>query len=161
VVRLSFGNTPTEPAAAVVTVLEANLDDISPQIVGYFIDRALALGALDVFTAPVQMKKNRPGLLLTVLCNPGDAECLSSLFFAETTTLGVRIRQEIRQCLERKFSVVQSPWGEVRIKLGSRDGQITNCAPEYEDCRRIAEAHQIPLKTVMQEALRCYRNDNA
>jgi hypothetical protein len=102
------------------------------------------------------MKKSRPGLLLTVLCRPEDTDRLAALLFAETTTLGVRIHQEVRQCVARHHESVQTPWGEVRVKLGSIGDDVTNCAPEYEDCRRLAAEHKIPLKTVMQEAVRLY-----
>jgi uncharacterized protein (TIGR00299 family) protein len=164
VVRLTVGEAEASaPAAGVpvkdcaaVTVIEVNLDDISSQVIGYAIERLLAEGALDVFTTPIQMKKSRPGLLLTVLCRPQDTDRLASILFAETTTLGVRIRQEARQCLDRRHVSVLTPWGEVRMKLGSAGEQVTNCAPEYEDCRRIAAQHKIPLKTVLQETVRIY-----
>jgi hypothetical protein len=163
VVRLTVGEAASAMVhsaagaeAETVTVLETNLDDVSPQVVGYVFERALAAGALDVFTTPVQMKKSRPGMLLTVLCRPEDAERLAALLFAETTTLGVRRRQETRQCLARRHASVQTPWGEVRIKLGSLGSELLNCAPEYEDCRRIAAERHIPLKTVMREAVRLY-----
>jgi hypothetical protein len=167
VVRLTLGEADASalgssvaalsvPSSEIVTVLEANLDDISPQVIGYLIDRALAEGALDVFSTPVQMKKTRPGLLVTILCRPEDSDRLAGLLFSETTTLGVRLRQEARQCLPRRHVHVQTPWGEVRVKLGSLRGNVTHYAPEYEDCRRIAMEHRIPLKTVMQEAVRLY-----
>ncbi len=157
VLRLTLGEAEsTEATADTVTVLEANLDDVNPQVVGYVIDRALAAGALDVFTIPVQMKKSRPGLLLTILCRPADSDKLAQLMFSETTTIGVRLRQETRQCLTRRHISVETRWGTVRLKLASLNGTITNFAPEYEDCRRLAETQQIPLKTVMQEAVRLY-----
>jgi pyridinium-3,5-bisthiocarboxylic acid mononucleotide nickel chelatase len=139
-----------------VTVLEANLDDLNPQVFGYVMDRLLEEGALDAFGMPVQMKKSRPGTLLTVLCRPEDADRLTQLIFTETTTLGVRRREEDRQILARRWENVGTPWGEVRIKVASMNGTVTNCAPEYEDCRRIAEEHHVPLKTVIQEAARAY-----
>jgi hypothetical protein len=139
-----------------ISVLEANLDDLNPQVFGYVMDRLLEEGALDVFGIPVQMKKNRPGTLLTVLCKAKDATKLTQLIFAETTTLGVRQRDEIRQTLARRWENVRTPWGEVRIKIASMNGTVTNYAPEYEDCRRIAAEHHVPLKTVMQEAARVY-----
>jgi uncharacterized protein (DUF111 family) len=140
----------------VITVLEANLDDLNPQVFGYVMDRLLERGALDVFGVPVQMKKNRPGMLMTVLCKPSDASVLTDILFAETTTLGVRRREEARQTLARRWEQVRTPWGEVRIKIASMNGTITNYAPEYEDCRRIAAEQHVPLKTVMQEATRAY-----
>ena len=139
-----------------VSVLEANLDDLNPQVFGYVMDRLLEEGSLDVFGMPVQMKKSRPGTLLTVLCKPEDAEKLAQLIFSETTTLGVRRREESRQTLARRWESVRIEWGEVRIKIASMNGTVTNYAPEYEDCRRIAAEHHVPLKTVMQEAARAY-----
>ena len=160
VVRLTVGEAASTLAAKtasdVVTVLEANLDDLNPQVFGYVMDRLLEEGALDVFGIPVQMKKNRPGTLLTALCKPEDASKLAQLIFTETTTLGVRRRDEVRQTLARRWENVRTPWGEVRIKIASMNGTVTNYAPEYEDCRRIAAEHQVPLKTVMQEAARQY-----
>jgi uncharacterized protein (TIGR00299 family) protein len=139
-----------------VAVLEANLDDLNPQVFGYVLERALAEGALDVFGTPVQMKKNRPGMLLTVLSRPEDVEKITKLVFAETTTLGIRIREERRQVLARRSVEVQTPWGKVRMKLANLNGTVANFAPEYEDCRRIASERGIPLKQVMQEASRAY-----
>ncbi|HWY21759.1 MAG TPA: nickel pincer cofactor biosynthesis protein LarC [Candidatus Acidoferrum sp.] len=161
VVRLTVGETVTTALAAktaseTITVLEANLDDLNPQVFGYVMDRLLEEGALDAFGMPVQMKKNRPGTLLTVLCKPEDACKLTLLIFTETTTLGVRRRDEMRQSLARRWESVGTPWGEVRIKIASMNGTVTNYAPEYEDCRRIATEHHVPLKTVMQEAARAY-----
>jgi hypothetical protein len=161
VVRLTVGENAQNALAAktasdTITVLEANLDDLNPQVFGYVIDRLLEEGALDVFGKPVQMKKNRPGMILTVLCKPPDAARLTQIVFAETTTLGVRRRDEIRQTLARRWESVATPWGEVRIKIASMNGTVTNYAPEYEDCRRIAAEHHVPLKSVMQEAARAY-----
>jgi uncharacterized protein (TIGR00299 family) protein len=162
VVRLTVGEAASpsaaEAASETVTVLEANLDDLNPQVFGYVMGRLLEEGALDAFGMPVQMKKNRPGTLLTVLCKPEDASELTQLIFAETTTLGVRRRDEVRQTLARRWEKVQTPWGEVRIKIASLNGTVTNYAPEYEDCRRIAAEHHVALKTVMQEATRAYTN---
>jgi pyridinium-3,5-bisthiocarboxylic acid mononucleotide nickel chelatase len=151
-VPASFSKCASEPVA----VLEANLDDLNPQVFGYVLDRLLEDGALDAFAVPVQMKKNRPGILLTVLCKPEDAAKMTHLIFTETTTLGVRRRDEVRQILARRWQSVTTPWGDVRIKIGSMNGTVTNYAPEYEDCRRIAAQHHLPLKTVMQEATRAY-----
>jgi uncharacterized protein (TIGR00299 family) protein len=139
-----------------ITVLEANLDDLSPQVLAYAMERLLAEGALDVFTIPVQMKKSRPGALLTVLAKTEDANRLTKLIFAETTTLGVRRREEERQTLSRRWESVDTTWGRVRIKIASMNGSISNYAPEYEDCRTLAEAHHVPLKQVIEEAVRAY-----
>jgi pyridinium-3,5-bisthiocarboxylic acid mononucleotide nickel chelatase len=159
VVRLVIGDVakPLDKVnSETISVLEANIDDLNPQVFGYVLDRLLQEGALDVFGVPVQMKKNRPGTLLTVLCKSEDAGKLTQLIFAETTTLGVRQRQEVRQTLARRWENVRTQWGEVRIKIASMNGTVTNYAPEYEDCRRIAAEHHVPLKTVMQEATRAY-----
>ncbi len=134
-------------------MLEANLDDLNPQVFGYVMDRLLEAGALDVFGTPVQMKKNRPGTLLTVLAKPQDTNNLTQIIFAETTTLGVRRREEQRQALNRKWQTVGTKFGDVRMKVASMNGSVTSYAPEYEDCRRIAAEQRVPLKTVMQEAV--------
>jgi uncharacterized protein (TIGR00299 family) protein len=165
VVRLTVGEVasslaasffPNKTASELITVLEANLDDLNPQVFGYVMDRLLEEGALDAFGMPVQMKKNRPGTLLTVLCKPEDSSKLTQIIFTETTTLGVRGRNEVRQTLARRWENVRTQWGEVRIKIASMNGTITNYAPEYEDCRRIAAEHRVPLKEVMSEAVRLY-----
>ena len=160
VVRLSVGESLAEHALPFATeeisVLEANLDDMTPQVFGYVMERVLEQGALDVFATPVQMKKNRPGTLLTVLCRPQDTRRLTELIFSETTTLGVRMRQESRARLARRHVSVETKWGEVRMKVANINGSISNYAPEYEDCRRIAEERHLPLKTVMQEAIKMY-----
>ena len=161
VVRLTIGDASAAMLAAkteqeTITVLEANLDDLNPQVFGYVMDRLLEEGALDAFAMPVQMKKNRPGALLTVLCRPQDAEKLTQLIFAETTTLGVRRREEQRQVLARRWENVHTPWGDVRIKIASMNGTVTNYAPEYEDCRKIAAEHHVPLKNVMNRAVEEY-----
>jgi len=160
VVRLTIGEAQAELSETVaqetITVLEANLDDLNPQVFGYVMDRLLQEGALDVFGVPVQMKKGRPGMLLTVLAKSEDADRFAAMVFAETTTLGVRRREEKRQTLARKWVAVGTEWGEVRIKVASMNGTVTNYAPEYEDCKKIADAHQVPLKQVMQEAMLKY-----
>jgi pyridinium-3,5-bisthiocarboxylic acid mononucleotide nickel chelatase len=147
---------PTRTEVETISVLEANLDDLNPQVFGYVMDRLLEAGALDVFGTPVLMKKNRPGTLLTILAKPEDAEKLAQIVFAETTTLGVRQRREQRQALARRWELVSTRFGDVRIKIASMNGSVTHYAPEYEDCRRIASEQRVPLKTVMQEALREY-----
>jgi len=140
-----------------IRVIEANLDDLNPQVYGYFLERALAAGAWDVFTTPIQMKKNRPGTLLTVLCNPADESKFQDLFFAETTTLGVRSHTTQRRCLPREWESVSTRYGEVRMKIARVDGQVVQVSPEYEDCRKLAEAKSVPLQHVMQEALHSWR----
>jgi uncharacterized protein (DUF111 family) len=139
-----------------ITVLEANVDDMTPQVFGYVMEQALQNGALDAFGTPVQMKKSRPGMLLTVLCRTEDSQGLTKLILAETTTLGVRMRKESRAALTRRHVSVSTKWGEVRMKLANLNGSISNYAPEYEDCRQIAKEQKVPLKTVMQEAIKVY-----
>lgn len=133
-------------------MVEANLDDMNPQLCGFFAERAFAAGALDVFFAPVQMKKNRPGILLSVLCRPEQRDTMMDLFFQETTTLGVRCYEVLRRALEREWVPVSTAYGEVRIKVSRRNGRIVNFSPEYDDCQRLAVQSAVPLKTVLQEA---------
>lgn len=164
VLRLTIGETLEHHAALLpeetISILEANVDDMTPQLFGYVMERTLQEGALDAFATSVQMKKNRPGMLLTVLCRPEDAGRLTKLIFAETTTLGVRMREEKRAALKRRHLAVPTRWGEIRMKVANLNGSVSNYAPEYEDCRRIAEEQHIPLKTVMQEAIRIYLERN-
>ncbi|MGA8489866.1 MAG: nickel pincer cofactor biosynthesis protein LarC, partial [Terriglobales bacterium] len=162
VVRLTIGEGQpmlmAEIPSDTITVLEANIDDLNPQVFGYVMDRLLEEGALDAFGVPVQMKKNRPGMLLTVLCHTEDALKLTDLIFMETSTLGVRQREEKRQALAREWVTVATRWGDVRVKVASMNGTVTNYSPEYEDCRRIATECHVPLKSVMQEVLQLYMN---
>ena len=164
VVRLTLGDSQAEfiqPPQDTVTVLEANIDDLNPQVFGYVVEQLLAAGALDTFGMPVQMKKGRPGMLLTVLARPEDSNRLTQILFTETTTLGVRRREEQRCILDRQFEVVHTRWGDVRMKIASLDGKVTNYAPEFEDCRHLAAKYHIPLKQVMQEALHIYLETSA
>ena len=166
VLRLSVGETAAatftagragaSQAEEDLAILETNLDDLNPQLIGYLVDLALAEGALDVFTTAVQMKKNRPGTLLTVLARPEQEEKLRGLLFRESSTMGIRTRHEKRHALSRRHEAVITRWGEVRMKIANLNGTMSQCAPEYEDCRRIAIEHRVPLKTVMQEAIRLY-----
>jgi hypothetical protein len=135
-----------------VVVLETNLDDMNPQIYGYFAGCALAAGALDVFSTPVQMKKNRPGQQVTVICEPASEERLTDLIFRETTTLGVRRTMAARRTLKRELITVETPLGPIRMKVARLNGRILNAAPEYEDCQRVARERGVPLKQVLAEA---------
>ncbi len=157
VLRLMVGEAAEKRSTAeseTIRVLEANLDDMNPQIYGYFLERALAAGALDVFTTPVQMKKNRPGMLVTVLCRPQDEANFHEMLFAETTTLGVRSYTAERRVLARQWDTVQTAFGEVRIKVATLNGHIRQASPEFEDCRKLAEAMSVPLQRVMEAALK-------
>ena len=156
VLRLLIGeNTASEKGehwGAPVTVIEMNVDDMSPQIYGYFAERALTAGALDVFSTPAQMKKNRPGLLVTLLSEAENASRLIDLAFRETTTIGVRTHEVRRKTLEREIVTVETAFGEVRMKLARMNGSVVNATPEYEDCQRIAAERKAPLKRVIAEA---------
>jgi uncharacterized protein (TIGR00299 family) protein len=137
-----------------IRVIEANLDDLNPQVYGYFTEKALAAGALDVFTTPVQMKKGRPGTLLTLLCKPEDARKLTDLVFDETTTFGLRSYTAERRILPREWQSVQTRFGEVRMKIARVNGKVLQVSPEYEDCRKLAEKEKVALREVMDEAMR-------
>ncbi len=129
-----------------IAVVETNLDDINAEILGAFVEKAFAAGALDVFHTPIQMKKNRPGVLLTVLCAEGDADRFS-----------VRRHLAERRKLRREFVTVTTPWGEVAVKLGKLDGKTVQAAPEFESCKKIAEKARVPLKSVYEAASRALK----
>jgi hypothetical protein len=136
-----------------VAVLETNLDDISAEILGHFVERAQVEGALDVFHTPIQMKKNRPGVLLTVLCAVADADKFTELMLRETSAFGVRRYTAERRKLQREFVAVKTTYGEVTVKLGKLDGKVLHAAPEFESCKKLAEQAGIPLKQVYEAAL--------
>lgn len=156
VLRLMLGerqdNEPGEYWGAPVTVIETNVDDMSPQIYGYFAGRAMAAGALDVFSTPALMKKNRPGLLVTILSEPEKVASLIDLLFRETTTIGVRSYEVHRKTLARELVTVKTEFGDVHMKLSRMNGSLLNATPEYDDCQRIAAARGVPLKQVMAAA---------
>jgi len=160
VLRIMVGETAEKSVAGFdeeIAVIEANLDDMNPQIYGYFLEKALAAGALDVYTTAVQMKKNRPGVLLTVLCKPEDVQTLMGLIFAETTTFGARTYRAARRVLPREWVRVATSYGEVRVKVSRVNGSVLHVAPEFEDCKKIAEQKNVPLQNVIAEAMRSYR----
>jgi hypothetical protein len=164
VLRIMLGESAEKAVAGFdeeISVIEANLDDMNPQIYGYFLEKALAAGALDVYTTPVQMKKNRPGTLLTLLCKPSDTQTLMSLIFAETTTFGARTYSAQRRTLPRESVSVHTKFGDVRIKLSRVNGSIRHIAPEYEDCRKLATEKNIPLHQVIDEAVRAFESSGA
>ena len=159
--RVLVGEEEDEAAASQlqrIVVLECEIDDMNPQIFGLLMDRLHEAGALDVFYAPIQMKKNRPGTLVTVVALPEHREALSGIVFRETTTLGVRFREMDRERLDREQVDVQTPLGVVRFKVARRGGEqgILNAAPEFEDCVRLAEEHKLPVKEVQAMATRAY-----
>lgn len=154
VVEASSGSRPGDEQ---VVVIETNIDDMNPQAYGFVMERAFALGALDVFLAPVQMKKDRPGILLTVLAKPDDAEALIDVLLRETTTLGVRYYNANRRILDRVVESVATEYGAVRIKVARDGGRTLHFQPEYEDCKRLAEQARVPLLEVQDAARAAYR----
>ncbi len=159
VMRLTVGEVSQQTdieTHETIRVLEANIDDMNPQIYGYFLEKALATGALDVFTTPVQMKKSRPGTLITVLCRPHEEEKFHEMLFAETTTLGIRSTLAHRRVLPREWVKVRTPYGEVRVKVARVGGQVRQASPEFEDCRKLAEEKNVPLQKVIDEAMKAW-----
>ena len=156
VLRVLIGEADSTAPSHSVVVIEADIDDMNPQIFGVLMDRLLAEGALDVFYTPIQMKKNRPGTLLSIVATPDARERLTSIVFRETTTIGVRYREMTRECLDRETVSVETPLGAVRFKIARRDGEVLNASPEFEDCARIADATGTPLKDVQAAAMKSY-----
>ena len=159
VLRISLGEPQTEAAVSPeeqVAVIDATIDDMSPQIYGYFQEKALEAGALDVYSTPVQMKKNRPAQKITCVCAPEDVDRLAELIFRETTTIGVRYTVARRKTLQREFLQVQTPYGAVTMKLSLLDGRTVNFVPEFEDCRALAAQKQVALKEIQAAAVHAY-----
>ncbi len=149
----SAASTEGEGPPTTIAVLEANIDDMSPELFPHIIEGALKTGALDAFSIPVTGKKGRPAQLLTILSPLAKQDALTRFLFRETSTLGVRHRTTARAVAERAWVEVELPWGRVRVKTGTFEGKLTNLAPEYEDCRRLAEESGVPLKGVLEAAL--------
>jgi hypothetical protein len=156
VLRVLVGRAAEQPSAERVTVIECEIDDMNPQIFGVAMDRLYAAGALDVFYVPVQMKKNRPGTLLTVVAPPERRSTLADIIFRETTTIGLRHYDVDRECLEREIVSIDTPIGAVRFKVAWRDGRIVNAVPEFDDCARLAAASNLPVKEVQTIAVTAY-----
>lgn len=152
--RVLIGKTTAAPEAVAVTVIEANIDDLSPEIAAFAVERLFDAGALDVTLQPVQMKKGRPGLLLRVIARPETREELAAVVFAETSTFGLRMYAAERRVQPRRWVDVQTPHGAVRMKISGQGWY----APEYEDCRRLALQAGVPLKEIVAEAVRAYLN---
>ena len=158
VLRAVFGNSVNSARSVhdwetdVVAVLETNLDDINAEILGHIVEKALAVGALDVFHIPIQMKKNRPGVLLTILCAANDEDRFTQLLLRETSAFGVRRSHCERRKLKREVISVKTHFGAVEVKIGKLDGKVIQASPEFESCRRIAEEKQMPIKEVYQAA---------
>ncbi len=166
VLRAVVGELVVETAAAgeenyatdTVTQIETNIDDLSPEITGSLLDRLLAAGALDAFFTPVQMKKNRPGVLLTLLCEAGAVAAMSKLIFEETSSFGVRLSEKRRLKLERRIETVQTPHGAVEVKLGfDGKGKLLQAAPEFESCKTVAERTGQPVREIYLAAMQAFR----
>jgi uncharacterized protein (TIGR00299 family) protein len=156
VLRVLLGTADSSAVAASVVVIEAEIDDMNPQIFGVLMDRLLEEGALDVFYTPIQMKKNRPGTLLSIVAAPETRERLTATVFRETTTIGVRYAEMRRECLDRETVSVDTPYGPVAVKIARRNGQLLNASPEFEDCARIAAARGAPVKDVHAAAIKAF-----
>ncbi|HEV8714243.1 MAG TPA: nickel pincer cofactor biosynthesis protein LarC [Candidatus Binatia bacterium] len=155
--RVLVGDTGETPREEQLLVLETNIDDLNPELYEHVMERLFAAGARDVFLAPIQMKKNRPGVLLWVLGEIADRDKLSTIIFAESSTLGIRSYPVTRVALRRESKEVVTPYGGVRVKLAhGPDGRV-NVAPEYEDCKRLAREQEVPLKLIYEAAVRSAR----
>jgi len=156
VVRVLIGASDASVSSHTVTVIEAEIDDMNPQIFGVVMEQLLAEGALDVFYTPIQMKKNRPGTLLSVIATPATRERLTATIFRETTTIGVRYRDMTRECLERETKTIVTPFGPIRFKVALRGGEVLNAAPEFDDCVRAATATGKSIKDIQAAATKAW-----
>jgi uncharacterized protein (TIGR00299 family) protein len=152
VLRLIIGEAGPEVGADVVSVIETNLDDVTPEVVAYALERLLTAGALDAYATPIQMKKGRPATMISAICSPSDADDLARILFAETSTLGVRIHDTRRRILARDTITVATRWGDVAVKLSFEGDRRLGASPEYENCAALAREHAVPLRTIMEEA---------
>ncbi len=162
VLRISLGErledavqAPASPEHE-VAVIEATIDDMNPQVYGYFLEKAMTSGALDVYSTPIQMKKNRPGLKITCVCAVPELDRLAELIFRETTTIGIRYTFAGRKTLEREFLTVETPYGTVAMKVSRLAGRVLHYAPEFDDCRRLAVEKDVSLKEVQNAAIHAY-----
>jgi uncharacterized protein (TIGR00299 family) protein len=158
VLRVLIGESDSTAPSHSVVVIEAEIDDMNPQIFGVVMDQLLAEGALDVFYTPIQMKKNRPGTLMSIIAPPDTRERLTAMIFRETTTIGVRYREMTRECLDRETVTVTTPFGPVRFKIARRNGEILNAAPEFDDCVRLATTSRRPVKEIQAAAVRAFQD---
>ncbi len=159
VVRMIIGETETiatRDSAEQVVLLETNIDDLSPQVLGFVMERAFEIGALDCWFTPIQMKKNRPAVMLSILCESERRAELTDMIYRETTTLGVRVRSVERECLEREFVCVETEFGAIDVKIGKLDGRVVNAMPEYEQVKRIALEKGIAFRIVRDAALSAF-----
>ncbi len=155
---VGVGQVPSIGAASdQIWVLETNLDDVPSEIIGYSIDLLFAAGAVDVFSTPIFMKKNRPGVLLSILAPESAVASLEEILFRETATFGVRRYKVDRHKLQRRAATVQTPWGAVQGKVGWLEGQAGIFTPEYEECARVARTQRLPLREVYEKVRQCYQ----
>ena len=157
VLRVIEGESSASRATESVTIIETNVDDMAPELIPVLIDEVLRAGARDVFVVPITGKKGRPAHLITVLSDPIKANDLAAVMFRNSTTLGVRMRQEQRICLDRTWTSVETPWGPVRVKIGRFGAERTVASPEFEDCKTVAEAAGVPVLHVYRAALAAFR----
>ena len=157
VLRVLIGRATDAASTERVCVIECEIDDMNPQLFGVVMERLYAAGALEVFYVPVQMKKNRPGTLLSVVASPEQRSRMTEIIFRETTTIGLRYYHVDRECLERQIVPVETPLGTVRFKVASRGGAVINAVPEFEDCAKLAASHNLPVKEVQALAVRSYK----
>jgi uncharacterized protein (TIGR00299 family) protein len=149
--RVLIGHDGAVESHETLWMMETNIDDLSPQVFGHVMEKALELGALDCYLTPVQMKKNRPGVLLSILCRDADREVLAQLVFAETTTLGLRSYAVERRALDREIVSVETPYGSIDVKVARLNGRVVNHMPEFEQCRAAARAANVALRTVEEQ----------
>ena len=156
VMRLSLGTLPEQKSSDEMWLLEANVDDSTPEVIAYAIDKLLTAGAVDAWITPIIMKKGRPAFLLSALCTEINKTAVEDVVFAETSSIGVRWQQIRRTVADRSMVAVQTEWGTVGVKVAERDGQVINVAPEFGDCRHLAEKSGAPLKKIYQAALQAW-----
>jgi uncharacterized protein (TIGR00299 family) protein len=156
ILRAVLGDSEKSQSSDRIVELQTNIDDLSPEILGAVQARLLRIGALDAFFTPIQMKKNRPGTLLSVLCRPSDRQKIQELMFTETSTFGIRYREIDRVTLQREVTQVQTEFGSIQIKIGSQDGKIFQVSPEFESCNAAAERSQQPLKRIYEMAVEAF-----
>ena len=161
VLRVFLGEQTAAGELERVAVIECQIDDMNPQIYGVLMDRLVAAGAHDVFYTPIQMKKNRPGTLVTVLAPLGRREPLCEILFGESTTIGLRVTETLRERLDRETVAVETPVGVVRVKIARRGGKELNAAPEFEDCARLAAERGLPVRQVQAIAVKAWLDRNA
>jgi len=152
--RVLLGRSQADRESDEILVIEANIDDSTPEVLGYVVEKLLTAGAVDAFCTPIYMKKNRPAVMITALVEPARQSAIEDIILAETTTFGLRSYRAGRTKLDRSHVVVETPYGAIRVKVGRRGGRLVTASPEFEDCRAAAERAGVPLREVMAAAMR-------